>query len=124
MLNIENKPCFASVLVLDRIRASPRDLNGSDPNWYGYSIRSRRVRIADPNWIRKMRSRVYARPIRSSLGTNSNGSASVYRNFEVGVYIGKPLGNDSILFFTFIFVYSIFCCIVHLILSSYFLHLC
>ena len=52
VFNNENKPRFASAPVLDRIRASPRDLNGSDPNWYGYSIRSRRVRIANPNWIR------------------------------------------------------------------------
>ena len=48
MFNNENKPRFACAAVVDRIRASPRDLNGSDPNWYGYSIRSRRVRIADP----------------------------------------------------------------------------
>ena len=77
MFNNENKPRFASGPVLDRIHASPRDLNGSDPNWYGYSIRSRRVRLGDPHWIRSMSSGVYASPTRSSLGANPNGPAPV-----------------------------------------------
>ena len=51
VFNNENKPRFASAPVLDRIRASPRDLNRSDPNWYGYSIQFRRVLIAGPNGI-------------------------------------------------------------------------
>ena len=40
---IENKPRFVSAPALDWIRATPRDLNESDPSWYGYFIRSRRL---------------------------------------------------------------------------------
>ena len=39
--NNENKPRFASAPVLDRICGSPWDLNGSDPNSFGYFIQSR-----------------------------------------------------------------------------------
>ena len=52
VFNNESKPRFASAPVLDRISASTWDLNGSDQNWYVYSIRSRQVQIADPNLIR------------------------------------------------------------------------
>ena len=31
MFNNENKPRFTSAPVLDRVRACPKDLNGSDP---------------------------------------------------------------------------------------------
>ena len=75
VFNNKSKPRFASAPALDRIRASTRDLNGSDPNLHGYSIQRKLVRIAEPNWIGYRRSRVYARPICSCLGSVPNGSA-------------------------------------------------
>ena len=48
-LNNQSRPRFAFAPVLDRIRASPREQNGSNPNWYGCFIRFRRKRIANPN---------------------------------------------------------------------------
>ena len=51
VFNNENKPCFLSLSVLDRIRAPLRDLIWSDPSWYGYSIRPILVPIAEANWI-------------------------------------------------------------------------
>ena len=47
---------------------------GSDPNGITYESDPIRVRIADPNGFGSVESRVNARPIRYSLGTDPFGS--------------------------------------------------
>ena len=51
--------------------------NGLDPNGSTYESGPKRVRIADPNEYGSRLSRVHARPIRTSLGTDPFGSDPV-----------------------------------------------
>ena len=45
------KTSLVSHLHLFWIRSLTQDPSRSDPNWYGFSISSKLLRIAEPNWI-------------------------------------------------------------------------